>query len=176
MYGNKSQKIHGNYHTVSILVNDEPGVLSRIANMFMKRNFNIDTLTVGPSIKKGISRMTISFFGDDTIYEQLVKQLNKLIDVIKLNDLPINNSIITELALVKISAKNINEQNQVMMYCQAYRTRVINITHSDMIVEIVGRPDNIESFIQLTKNLGLREISRTGTTAMSRGHDSIEKS
>ena len=175
MYDDRRKTLHPHHHTVAMLVYDEPGVLSRIANMFMKRNFNINTLTVGPSTKKGISRMTITFYGDDKIYEQMVKQLNKLIDVVKVSDLPVDNSIIRELALIKIKTKTIDMQNQIMSYCQAYRANVVNMTQDNIVVEVVGKTDKIDSFIQLVSGVGISEVSRTGVTAMSRGHIDFEK-
>ena len=137
--------------------------------MFMKRNFNIDNLTVGPSTMENVSRMTITFQGDDKMYEQMSKQLNKLIDVIKVSDLPEVSSVIRDLALIKVKAKSINEQNQIMNYCHAYRAKIVNISPDEMIVEIVGRPSKIDAFILLVKKLGIVEISRTGITAMARG-------
>ncbi len=175
MYDDRKTVLHPHHHTLSLLVYDEPGVLSRIANMFMKRNFNINTLTVGPSTREGVSRMTITFIGDNRIYEQMVKQLNKLIDVIKVSDLPKNNSIIRELALIKVKAKTTAVQNQVMNYCQAYRARVVNMSQDNIVVEVVGKPEKIDSFIQLVKNIGIAEISRTGITAMSRSYTDFEK-
>lgn len=169
MYDPREKKLHPHKHTLAILVHDEPGVLARIANMFMRRNFNIDNLTVGQSGVEGVSRMTITFRGDDKMYEQMTKQLNKLIDVIKVSDLPESSSVIRDLALIKVKAKNVNEQNQIMNYCHAFRARVVNISQDEMIIEIVGRPQKIDALVQLVKRLGIVEISRTGITAMARG-------
>src|SRR3989344_5043438 len=174
MYSDNLRKQKIEHHTIAILVHDEPGVLTRISSLFMKRNFNINTLTVGHSANEGVSRMTISFLGDDRVYEQLVKQLSKLIDVIKIIGLPDKKSIIRELALVKIHTKNANEQKQVMSFCSAYRCKVISMTSKIIVVEIVGKPDKVESFIKLARTVGVKEVSRTGVTAMSRGHEEFK--
>ena len=168
MYDTKTHKLHPHNHTVALLVYDEPGVLSRIANMFMKRNFNINTITVGPSSKENISRITISFKGDDSVYEQMVKQLNKLIDVVKVSDLPPATSVIRELALIKIKVKDIHDQNRVMNYCQTYRANIIHITNNEIITEVVGKPEKIDAFLKLVKGQ-IKEVARTGITAMARG-------
>lgn len=168
MYGNKNVNSESHCHTLGILVNDEPGVLTRISGMFMKRNFNIKTITVGASNLKGISKITVSFYGNDEVYEQLVKQLNKLIDVIKTTDLSGSTSVVRELALIKISVKNVQEQNQIMNYCRIHKARVVNVTQEDMIIEIVGKSDKIDTFYKLASTFGIKDISRTGVTAISR--------
>ncbi len=173
MYDDAKKTLDPHYHTVALLVHDEPGVLARIANLFLKRNFNISTITVGSSTIPDVSRITISFQGDDKIYEQIVKQLNKLIDVIKVSDLPKETSIFRDLALIKIRTDDVEVQNKVMNYCNAYRARIVNITPEEVIVEMVGKPDKIDAFLQLVKN-NLKEIARTGITAMSRSTINFE--
>lgn len=175
MYTDKRTTLHPHFHTVAILVYDEPGVLARIANLFMKKNFNIDTITVGSSSKEGISRITICFFGDDNAYEQTVKQLYKLIDVIKVSDLPAFDSVLREVALIKIKSDSVNLQNQIMNYCHSYRARIVNINPNEVIVEVIGKPEKINSFIQLVKTIGIKEIARTGTTGMYRGNNNFEE-
>jgi len=175
MFDDAIRKLKGRHHTLAILVYDEPGVLARVSSLFMKRNFNINTLTVGPSSQQGVSRITISFFGDEKIFEQLVKQLYKLIDVIKVSNLPDKISIIRELALIKIHTKNLQAQNQIKMYCHSYKARIVNIAKDDVVVELIGKPDKVDSFLELVKPMGIREISRTGITAMSRSNINFEK-
>lgn len=119
MYSDRIAELNPHPHTIALLVNDEPGVFSRVSNLFMKRNFNINTITVGSSVRQGISKITITFFGDDRVYEQLVKQLSKLIDVVKTIDLPEQESVIRDLALLKVRTKKVEDQNQLMNYCKA---------------------------------------------------------
>lgn len=169
MYADKVYPKHIHRHILSILVHDEPGVLTRISSLFFKRNFNINTLTVGPSATKGISRITISFFGDDRVYEQLVKQLNKLIDVLKVSDLLPHDSVIRDLCLIRIKTKDVRDQNQVMNYCHAYRARIVDISPEEVIVEMLGKPEKIDAFLEIVKPMGVKELARTGVTAMARG-------
>lgn len=174
MYDDAKKILNPHYHTVAMLVHDEPGVLARIANLFMKRNFNINTITVSTSTIPDVSRITISFMGDDKIYEQIVKQLNKLIDVIKVSDLAKESSIFRDLALVKIRTDSLEDQNKMMNYCQAYRAKIVNITPDEVIVEMVGKPEKINAFLQLVQH-NVKEIARTGITAMSRSSANFEE-
>jgi acetolactate synthase-1/3 small subunit len=174
MYTEEKAKQSVHHHSVAILANDVPGVLTRITGMFLKRNFSINTITAGHSTHPGISRIVITFSGDDKTYEQLVKQAAKFIDVIKVEDLPENKSVIRELALIKIKVKSLAEQNQVMLYCNTYRAHVVNMGHGDMIVELTGKPDKIEAFLDLVKKIGVIEIARSGVTAMHRNSDEFE--
>lgn len=174
MYGDNLQKIKGHRRIVAIMVANEPGMLARISGLFMRRNFNIDGLTVGTSTNPDVSRMTISFFGDDRASEQLEKQLHKIVNVIKVNDLPAH-SIIREVALIKVNTKSKKEQDEIMEYCKAHDGKIANAEHDDMIIEVVGEPEKVDSFIRLMKHYGVKEIARTGSTGMSRGSIGFEK-
>ncbi len=175
MYGDNIQKTKKHRHTIALLVSNEPGMLARIAGLFTRRNFNIDTLTVGVSTTPEVSRMTISFFGDDRAYEQLMKQLNKMVNITKVSDLPEKGSIIRDLVLVKVHTKNIDHHNQVMAYCNAHKAKVLNVSREDILAEVVGSPDKIDAFLELMRPFGIKEIARTGITGMSRGSTNFEK-
>ena len=175
MFGDNIKRLDPHKHNVALLVNDEPGVFARISNLFMKRNFNIDTITVGASNMKGMSRITLSFIGDDIQYEQLVKQLNKLIDVVKTTDLPESRAVIRELALIKVNTKSEKEQTQIMNFSNAFRANVVNVGPKEMIVQITGKTTKVDSFIELVKPMGIVEVARTGVTAMARSNNNFEK-
>lgn len=156
-------------HTIAMLVEDQPGVLTRIAGMFARRGFNIDTITVGKTTKKGVSKMVVSAIGDDRTLEQVEKQINKLIDVIKVYELPADSSVIVELCLLKVGSKDKKEKDDILKYADIYKARVVDITDKRITMQLVGEPDKIESFIELVTKYGIKEISRTGVTAITRG-------
>ena len=155
-------------HVIAMLVEDQPGVLTRIAGMFSRRGFNIDTITVGKTTKKGISKMVITVIGDDATLEQVEKQINKLIDTIKVIEMPSDKSIIKELCLLKIALPNKKAKEEILRYTKIYKTKIVDITQKDVTALLVGDPDKIDSFIELMKPFGVKEISRTGVTAVSR--------
>lgn len=156
-------------HTISMLVEDHPGVLSRISGMFARRGFNIDTITVGKTMKDGFSRMVITTHGDDRTLEQVEKQINKLVDVIKVVELPERSSILKELCLIKLAVKNENSRQEILGYVDVYKAKVDDITSKTITLMLVGKPDKVESFIQLVSKFGIKEISRTGVTGIPRG-------
>ncbi|MBW2983630.1 acetolactate synthase small subunit [Candidatus Woesearchaeota archaeon] len=155
-------------HVIAMLVEDQPGVLTRIAGMFARRGFNIDTITVGKTTKKGISKMVITVIGDDRTLEQVEKQINKLVDTIKVIEMPADKSIIRELCLLKVALPDKKAKEEILRYTKIYKTKIVDITTKDVTAELVGSPDKIDSFIELMKPFGVREISRTGVTAVSR--------
>lgn len=155
-------------HVISMLVEDHPGVLTRIAGMFARRGFNIDTITVGKTLKQGISKMVITLIGDDKTVEQLEKQINKLIDTIKVTELA-HDSIIRELCLIKIAIPNDKAKEEILRYTKIYKTKIVDINPKSITTQIVGKPEKIDSFIKLVKPFGIKEISRTGVTAIPRG-------
>ena len=175
MYDDNITHYRKHQHTITLIVSNEPGMLARVAGLFMRRNFNIEALTVAQSTKPEISRMTISFKGDDKVYEQLAKQLNKVVTIVKVSDLPPDISIIRELALIKIHTKGPEEQKQLMAYCQAHEAKVAHVNRDDMTVEIVGSPHKIDSFLELVKPMGIKELARTGATGLFRGNTGFEK-
>lgn len=137
--------------------------------MFTRRRFNIESITVGPTEKPDIARMTILTSGDDKTLEQIEKQMNKLVSVIKVTDLSRNESTCRELCLVKLHTPQEKQKSQVMQYADVFRGRVVDVSPESITVEITGDSGKIDAFIGLVKGIGIREVSRTGTTAMQRG-------
>jgi len=156
-------------YIISMIVEDQPGVLTRIAGMFARRGFNIDTITVGKTTKKGISKMVIAVIGDDETLEQVEKQVNKLIDTIKVMEMTEDKSIIKELCMIKVAIPNAKAKEEILRYTKIYKTKIVDITPKSITAELIGAPDKIDSFIELMKQFGIKEISRTGATAISRG-------
>ena len=155
-------------HVISMLVEDQPGVLTRIAGMFARRGFNIDTLTVGKTTKKGISKMVITVIGNDATLEQVEKQVNKLIDTVKVMEMHPDKSVIRELCLVKVAISNNKQKEEILRYTKIYKTKIVDITQKYITAELIGTPAKIDAFIDLMKQFGIKEVSRTGVTAVSR--------
>jgi len=154
-------------HIISVLVENKSGVLSRIAGLFSGRGFNIDSLCVAETLDPTKSRMTIVVEGDDRILEQVNKQLNKLIDTIKVTDFKGEVFVDRELVLVKVSV-NSSTRSEVMQIVDIFRARIVSVNHNTLIVEITGNESKIGAFIDLLRTFGIKEISRTGKIAMSR--------
>ncbi|KRE75632.1 MULTISPECIES: acetolactate synthase small subunit [Paenibacillus] len=155
-------------HTVSVLVNNQPGVLQRVSGLFGRRGFNIESITVGESEENGLSRMVIVTTGDDNTLEQISKQLYKLIDVIKVVDLSSNPMVARELALIKVNAEPIMRP-EILGIVETFRAAVVDIGPASLIVQVVGDSDKIDAMVELLRPYGIRELSRTGVTAMIRG-------
>lgn len=155
-------------HTISVLVNNQPGVLQRVSGLFGRRGFNIESITVGESEESGLSRMVIVTTGDDKTLEQISKQLYKLIDVIKVVDLSSNPMVARELALIKVSAEP-GARPEILGVVETFRAAVVDIGPSSLIVQVVGDSDKIDAMVELLKPYGIKELSRTGATAMIRG-------
>ncbi len=155
-------------HTVSVLVNNQPGVLQRVSGLFGRRGFNIESITVGESEELGLSRMVIVTTGDDNTLEQISKQLYKLIDVIKVIDLSSNPMVARELALIKVNAEPANRP-EILGVVETFRAAVVDIGPNSIIVQVVGDSDKIDAMVELLRPYGIRELSRTGATAMIRG-------
>ncbi len=156
-------------HIISMLVEDQPGVLTRIAGMFARRGFNIDTITVGKTTVKDISNMVITVIGDEAELEQVEKQMNKLIDTIKITEMSEQNSIIRELCLIKVAISNKKAKEDILRYTKIYKTKIVDITQKSVTAELIGVPAKIDAFINLMKQFGIKEIARTGVTAITRG-------
>ena len=155
-------------HTISVLVNNHPGVLQRVAGLFGRRGFNIDSITVGQSEEPGFSRMIIATSGDDKLLEQVQKQLYKLIDVVRIDALTAYPLVERELALVKVSA--VSEVKAILLgIVDPFRASVIDVGKQHLIVQGVGEQEKIDALIELLRPYGIKEITRTGLTAMSRG-------
>jgi acetolactate synthase-1/3 small subunit len=156
-------------HVLVALVEDRPGVMQRVSGLFRKRNFNIDSITVGHSEKEGISRITLTVAGDESILEQVIKQLNKLIEVVKVTKLDSENSVTRELALIKIKVKNEVARADIVQYTNIFRGRIVDVRKDSMIVEITGDRQKLEAFIESVESFGVVELAKTGVTAMTRG-------
>jgi acetolactate synthase-1/3 small subunit len=159
---------------IAALVENKPGVLHSVSNMFRRRDFNIESITVGATEQEDLSRMTITVKGDEKTLEQVVKQMNKLIDVVKVSQLEPENIVTRELALVKISVLDIRNRSDVINCVEVFRGRVVDVAPEALTIEITGTPDKIDAFLNLMKTYGIMELARTGITALSRGIRSIK--
>lgn len=155
-------------HTISVLVENEFGVLSRVAGLFSGRGFNIDSVSVAPTNEEGMSRMTIVTRGDDQILEQINKQLNKLIDVIKVIDFTDGSGVERELALIKVTAED-ESRAEVLRIVDIFRAKIIDVTPKSYTIEATGNPVKIDAILDLLRPLGLKELVRTGAVAIGRG-------
>lgn len=154
-------------HTVSVLVENKFGVLTRIAGLFSGRGYNIDTLNVAPTQNPDISRMTIVTRGDDATMEQIVKQLNKLVNVLEVHDLGAEEFIDRELVLVKVSV-NSQSRSEVMQITDIFRGRIADVQPATLTIEITGNGGKVEKFIELMKPFGVLDLTRTGKVALKR--------
>ncbi|AMD18383.1 acetolactate synthase [Methanobrevibacter sp. YE315] len=157
-----------NYHVISTLVEDKPGVLQKVAGLFNRRGFNIDSITVGNSEVDGLSRMVISVHADERGLEQVTKQLNKLVDVVKIKDIT-KISVQRELCLVKVNVPNPNARAEIIQYTNIFRANIVDVSEETLMIEITGDNKKINAFISLIEGFGIKKISRTGLTAMARG-------
>jgi len=161
-------------HILAALVEHRPGVLYRVSNMFRRRNFNIESITVGVSEIKDLARMTITVKGNELTVEQVIKQLQKLVDVIKVSRLDPDRSVVRELALIKVHTSDSKAKGDVVNYANIFRGRIVDVSRDSMIVEITGSPDKIDAFVELMRSYGIKELARTGVVAMSRGLKSLK--
>src|SRR5579862_2989223 len=161
-------------HRIVALVVDKPGVLNRVASLMRARNFNIDSLAVSRTDQPGLSRMTISLHGDDVAVEQAAKQLYRLIDVVKVQDVTSEPTVEHELALVKVRATDANRA-EIVKVAELYRARLVDITEGSVIVEAAGSESEIDAIVALLRSYGIKELVRTGTVVMARGSASIEE-
>jgi acetolactate synthase-1/3 small subunit len=158
----------GRRHVLSILVENKPGVLTRIAGLFARRGFNIDTLTVGPTDDEHLSRITLTVDGALHPIDQVTKQLHKLVNVLKIRDLEPSDTVTRELALFKVAADGA-QRAEVMQICEIFRGKVVDVTKRSLIVEITGGRDKIEALEKMLRPFGLIEMMRTGEIAINRG-------
>jgi acetolactate synthase-1/3 small subunit len=156
-------------YIVSAIVEHKPGVLYNVSNMFRRRGFNIETITVGAAEQKDLARLTVTIKGDERMVEQSVKQLQKLIDVVKVSILEPENTVSRELALVKVNTVDTKVRSDAINYTEIFKGHVVDVAHDSLVVEITGDSDKINAFIELMRPFGLKEIARTGVTALSRG-------
>ena len=158
----------GRKHILSILVENKPGVLTRIAGLFARRGFNIDTLAVGPTDDERLSRITLTLDGAMHPIDQVTKQLHKLVNVIKIRDLEPVDTVARELALFKVSADG-QSRGEIMQLADIFRARIIDVSGKTVTIEVTGTADKIEAFEAMVRPFGLVEMVRTGEIAISRG-------
>lgn len=155
-------------HTLAILVENKPGVLTRVAGLFSRRGFNIESLAVGVTENQDVSRITIVVSGDDNVLEQVEKQLNKLIDVIRVSDIPADESVNRELALIKVGVDS-TTRPEVMQIVDVFRAKIVDVGIKSLVVEVTGDESKINAIEQLLRQFGIKEMVRTGKIAMNRG-------
>ena len=155
-------------HTLVSLVQDEPGVLTRVAGLFRRRGFNIESLSVGHCERPGLSRMTIVVRGDDAEVDQVTKQLDKLINVVNVTDISRRDMVARELALIKVAAQP-TDRSEIMQIVDIYRAKIVDVATDSLTVEVTGGEDKIDSLLKLLLPFGITEMARTGRTALTRG-------
>ena len=161
-------------HRLVALVLDKPGVLNRVSSLMRARNFNIDSLAVSHTDQEGLSRMTITLHGDDVAVEQAAKQLYRLIDVLKVQDVTSEPTVEHELALVKVRASDANRA-EILKIVELSKGRVVDLTPESVIVEVSGTEAEVDAFVALVRTYGIKELVRTGAVVMTRGAGSIEE-
>ena len=155
-------------HTLSVLVEDKPGVLARVASLFSRRGYNIQSLAVGATEQKNMSRMTIVVSVDESPLEQITKQLNKLINVIKIVEQDEDNSVSRELALIKVRA-DATTRSQVIEAVNLFRAKVVDVSTESLTIEATGTPAKLEAFLRVLEPYGIRELVQSGVVSLSRG-------
>ncbi|MDD5474440.1 MAG: acetolactate synthase small subunit [Candidatus Methanoperedens sp.] len=160
-------------HTLAVLVENKPGVLTRVAGLFSRRGFNIESLAVGVTENPDTSRITIVVSGDDRVLEQVMKQLNKLIDVIRVSDLPAGESVNRELALIKVGVDS-STRAEVMQIVDVFRAKIVDVGIKSLVVEATGDESKINAMEQLLRQFGIKEMVRTGKVAMNRGAKAVQ--
>lgn len=156
-------------HTLSVLVENRPGVLSRVSGLFSRRGFNIDSLAVGTCEEPGMSRITIVVYGDDPMVEQVKKQLHKLIDVIRISDLTERAYIDRELALIRVTAEPGTGRAEVMQIADIFRAQIVDVGAKTVVLEVTGDSEKIDALEELLRQYGIKEFVRTGKIALPRG-------
>lgn len=159
-------------HTLAVLVENRAGVLSRVSGLFSRRGYNIDSLAVGVTEDLTISRMTIVVRGDDHVLEQVTKQLNKLIDVIRVTDIKADEAIERELSLIKVAA-DANTRSEIIQIVDIFRARIVDVASKSMTIEVTGDDEKIRAMEKLLRPFGIKEMVRTGKIAMTRGAKSV---
>jgi acetolactate synthase-1/3 small subunit len=155
-------------HTIAVIVENKSGVLTRIAGLFSRRSFNIESLSVGATDNPDYSRMTLSVQGDEEVLEQVIKQLSKLINVIRVSELEPEESVERELAMIKVSADKEN-RSEIMQLVNVFRAKIVDVSARSMIIEVTGDEQKIDALVQLLRQFGIKELARTGKVSMIRG-------
>jgi acetolactate synthase I/III small subunit len=164
----RSAEVTVSTHTLSVLVEDKPGVLARVASLFSRRGFNIQSLAVGATEQKDMSRMTIVVSVEDSPLEQITKQLNKLINVIKIVEQEPDNSVERELALIKVRA-DATTRSQVIEAVNLFRAKVVDVSTESLTIEATGTPEKLEALLRVLEPYGIRELVQYGVVSLSRG-------
>ncbi len=159
-------------HVISVIVHNKPGVLSRVSGLFSRRGYNIESLAVGETDNPELSRITIAVSGDESILEQIQKQLYKLIDVIKVIDLPKDSSVRRELVLVKVNTEKVNRA-EIIQVADIFRGKIVDVGENNLTVEITGEEGKVEAFINMMSKFGIKELVRTGKIALHRGEKTV---
>lgn len=160
-------------HVLSILVDNHAGVLSRVAGLFTRRGYNIDSLSVGETENAKLSRITVVVICDEDAIDQIIKQVEKLIDVRRVVDMTTRRSVFRELSLIKVSCTDRN-RGEIVSIVDIFRANIIDVATESMTIEMTGNEEKIESFIMLMEPFGIKEVVRTGLTALCRGNDPIK--
>ena len=155
-------------HTIAVIVENKSGVLTRIAGLFSRRSFNIDSLSVGATDNPEYSRMTITVEGDRDVLEQVIKQLSKLINVIRVSELDPAESLERELAVIKVSVDQ-ESRSEIMQIVNIFRAKIIDVSQRSMIIEVTGDEEKVDAIVQLLRQFGIKELARTGKVSMIRG-------
>lgn len=158
-----------NKHTIVVLLEDEPGALNRVVSLFRRRAFNIESLSVGHTEESNISRMTLCVTGEDAIVEQMIKNLYKLLEVIKVTDVTAEPAVVREMAMVKVTADNPQARSEIMQFAEIFKARVLDVAADSILLEAVGAEDEIDRLFGLVRRYGIKESVRTGRVAMARG-------
>src|SRR5262245_40897829 len=161
-------------HTLVALMEDKPGVLNRVVNMFSRRAFNIESLTVGHTDQRGLSRITVVVDGTNTDVEQVVKQLYKLIDVIKVSDVTHDKTVLRDLALIKVNATR-ETRGEIVQITGIVGAQIVDLAHDSVIVQMADDEEKIDDFIRLVRPFGIKEVVRTGRVAMARGALNVQR-
>ncbi len=155
-------------HTLVALVEDKPGVLNRVASLFRRRAFNIQSLAVGHSEQPGLSRMTVVVSGDSAVMEQVRKQLDKLINVIRVTDITEGDIVARELALIRVNA-TASTRSEIIQIVDIFRANIVDVASDSLTVEVTGNEDKVKSLLELLRSFGIKEVTRTGMVALTRG-------
>ncbi len=154
-------------HVISVLVENEPGVLSRVAGLFSGRGFNIESLNVAPALEEDVSHMTITTHGDDVIMEQIMKQLHKIVSVIKVMEFADADAVEREMMFVKVQAEG-PARGEILRTVEIFRCKVVDVSHNEMTIEATGDHEKLDAIISLLQRFGIKEVARTGSVAMRR--------
>ncbi len=154
---------------IAILVENRPGVLHKVSNLIRRRNFNIESISAGPTEAKKLVRITLTIKGDEMVRNQVLKQLKKLVEVITASPLQPENTVQRELALVKLHVEGPEERREIMDYTSIFRGRIVDVSKVSVIIEITGDPGKLDAFIDQVSRFGISEVARTGMTALQRG-------